>query len=133
MKKQFVILLVSLLLAMPSFAETRTKITEKNIKDFIEMFPQYNANNDGSLNFALTAQGKKELQDLLKKYGFTANDYAVLLQKISLALPTIQMQDQGLSTNLFGLAGKSSLSENEMKILRKYKNELEAVLNYVPQ
>jgi len=129
-------LILSLILIAPScFPADKTAVTEENVKMFLELYPKFKeitenkpgSENDQNETQQMTLAKMYEFQDefnsLFADYGITVEEFAQLMQKISIGYACAQMQSQGQDT--YGI----SIPEEDMKVIKQYQAEIEKVLD----
>ncbi|GEM_PF-2379862 len=128
------LILSLILIASISLATDKTAVNEENVKMFIEMYPKFKEmtersggyestdNETPQMSVAKMYEYQEEFNSLFSKYGISIEEFAQLMQKVSIAYACAQMKAQGQDT--YGM----SVPEEDLNVIKKYQAELEKAL-----
>jgi hypothetical protein len=135
MKKIISICIVAVLLFQGAvFAEDIVRINDQNIKQFIQVFPEYKREMEhygedidvDSMDEATAAKMFKEKVDsIFSKYGLTLQEFSILSTRIGVAYSAVQMEKQGMNPQQLGMGQFADLQESEMAAIRNNISGLE--------
>ena len=118
MKKVMMVLLVCMICTTGWAAND--EINDKSIAQFIELFPQYKLlieefGKEAPVDQAISAvaQNKATLDEFFASHNITLQDFATLVQKITIGYTSAKIKNEGDGSDPFGLAKLGSLTDNE--------------------
>lgn len=132
MKKITAALLIIVIIATMAYAVGISELNDGNIKVFIKMFPQYLELSEkyrdsltGENGSSKTVAYKREVGALCRKYKISADEFAMLVRKITYAVSAVKMKQNGVP--VAWLDDPSFVSQREMVSVEKYMPQLEKI------
>lgn len=132
MKKMTAVLLIAAAMATIVCAAGPNELNDGNIKVFIKMFPKYLelsekyrdslTGEDGS---SKTVAYKREVGALCRRYKISADEFAVLVRKITYAVSAVKMKQNDVP--VAWLDDPSFVSQKEMVSVERYMPQLEKI------
>ncbi len=132
MKKIAAALLIIATVATMAYAVGLSELNDGNIKVFIKMFPKYIELSE-KYRDSLTGQDggskasayKREVGTLCRKYKISAEEFAMLVRKITYAVSAVKMKQNGIP--VAWLDDPSFVSQKEMVSVERYMPQLEKI------
>lgn len=134
MKKITASLLITMFLAAAAHAAGQGELNDGNINVFIKMFPKYLELSEkygdslaGESGGRKAAAYKREVEALCRKYKISAEEFTVLVRKITYAVSAVKMKQNGVPAAW--LDDPSFVSQREMVSVEKYMPQLERIFD----
>lgn len=135
--KILTVMLITLSLSFLVLAGDFESLNEKNVRIFLELFPQYQALNKKYSKIAkledtvsISQNYLKKTKELLNRYDISPAEFAQFMQKIVIGISTVQIEKSKVSTRQFELYKLGNLSLEEINVIKKYQPKLESLFNY---
>ncbi len=147
--KRLALSIILLSLSLNAYCGSLETITEKSVKTFIELMPEYktldkafyqNSNKPQDQNAINEAQKSyNDLQSLFQKYGTDIQEFSTFLQRIAMAISVLKMEEQkdilkdtqipeGMTMPQIPELPK--IPEQEMKVIKQNISVLEKLLDF---
>jgi len=131
--KKILFVVMSMLIVSCAFAQGVVKLDETNLKKFMGVYPEYKKlvmsygeNADVNESMALAMKYKNEIESLCKAHGLTFEEFPQIAAKVGYALAAVNMKEQGLSPQAFGM--KDYVSEEEISLVERNKTRLQEIM-----
>ena len=134
MKKCFVCILLVCCIALPSWS-AEIKITESNLKKFIDIFPQYKSMAKKYTQQASSSippsvlHARNDFVTFFKRNNITPETFTALVEKITMGISFAQMKQQGIPMPQgMQLPGAENISDREVEIISNNLDKIMKVL-----
>jgi hypothetical protein len=133
MKKLVSTAVAAMVITFSAFAADLNMIDDQSIQVFIKLFPRYRMladkyrdeiSDEGGLKG--TSNYKREVDALFRKYKVDADQFALMVRKMTYAFSAVKMKENGIPSAW--LEDPSLASQAEMASIERHMPELEKVL-----